>query len=406
MRTLCAWPGCRSEWDAWLRKLIWSFGLILLVNSMSFAAFSKTTKEIYRENKGSVLLVVSNDAEGIVSTGTAFAIDSEGNFLTAAHVIEDSKEIILVNKDKESFAVVQTPWIDKDLDLAIIQVKDHHFKPIPLASYRATEVGEKLSIVSYPKGSEIGGLESTLSEGLLSSIRENFVTERDEKYSPSYDKDNPKVFKKEAYLNGFKKNCTQVSEKPTEGLKLFKCADGRLAMVDKAKEESIVYDNLDLAIRVGESVYLFENQNKTRPKTFKTVGAMLQYTTPISTGSSGGPIFNENGEVVAIVNSYLEDAQNINFGRPIDYLPAEYLKKNKLAVANFDKQHFASGDTFGEVTKKDSCSLGSIKLSESLELMKCANGEFAVVDRQNQVGTWNNFEDLIIRNFSLLQSSY
>jgi len=373
---------------------------------MGFPAQSKTSKEIYRENKGSVLLVVTNDKDSKVSTGTAFAIDSEGSFLTAAHILEDSQEIILINQNKQSFVVKNTEWIDKDLDLAIIKVEGHNFKPIPLASYKSAEVGERLSIVSYPKGSEAGGLESTLSEGLLSSVRENFVTERDEEYSPVYDKEDPKIYKKEVYLKTFQKNCSQFLEKAEEGLKLYKCADGRMAMIEKDKDDSIIYDNLDLAIKMGNSVYLFENKNKTRPKTYKTVGVMLQYTTPISSGSSGGPIFNENGEVVAVVNSYLEDAQNINFGRPIDYLPDEYLHKNKLAVQNFIQEKSVSLNTNHQTKKQLNCQFGSIKLSENLLIVKCADGEFNVVDQRGQNNVGGEFEDLVIRNFSISRGSF
>jgi len=40
----------------------------------------------------------------------------------------------------------------------------------------------------------------------------------------------------------------------------------------------------------------------------------IQFTCPISTGSSGGPIFNQNGEVVGIVIGHFTTGQNLNFG--------------------------------------------------------------------------------------------
>lgn len=39
----------------------------------------------------------------------------------------------------------------------------------------------------------------------------------------------------------------------------------------------------------------------------------LQITAPISPGSSGGPLFNEQGEVIGITTMTLKDSQNINF---------------------------------------------------------------------------------------------
>lgn len=46
----------------------------------------------------------------------------------------------------------------------------------------------------------------------------------------------------------------------------------------------------------------------------------LQITAPISTGSSGGPVFNEVGEVIGLATSTLEHSQNINFAITLDTL--------------------------------------------------------------------------------------
>ncbi len=47
-------------------------------------------------------------------------------------------------------------------------------------------------------------------------------------------------------------------------------------------------------------------------------GKFLQVTTPISPGSSGGPLFNMAGEVVGITTMYLEGGENLNFAIPIN----------------------------------------------------------------------------------------
>jgi len=47
-------------------------------------------------------------------------------------------------------------------------------------------------------------------------------------------------------------------------------------------------------------------------------GKFLQVTTPISPGSSGGPLFNMVGEVVGITTLYLEGGENLNFAIPIN----------------------------------------------------------------------------------------
>ena len=45
---------------------------------------------------------------------------------------------------------------------------------------------------------------------------------------------------------------------------------------------------------------------------------LLQFSAPISHGSSGGALFNDKGEVVGVTSSSLTDGQNLNFAIPVD----------------------------------------------------------------------------------------
>lgn len=49
---------------------------------------------------------------------------------------------------------------------------------------------------------------------------------------------------------------------------------------------------------------------------------LVQITSPISHGSSGGPILNANGEVVGVAVGMLEDGQNLNFAVPVSFVRA------------------------------------------------------------------------------------
>jgi S1-C subfamily serine protease len=65
---------------------------------------------------------------------------------------------------------------------------------------------------------------------------------------------------------------------------------------------------------------------------FRTVeehgGKFLQITTPISPGSSGGPLFNTAGEVVGITTLYLKGGENLNFAIPINDVKRIVLDKS------------------------------------------------------------------------------
>jgi S1-C subfamily serine protease len=50
------------------------------------------------------------------------------------------------------------------------------------------------------------------------------------------------------------------------------------------------------------------------------VTRLLQITSPIARGSSGGPVVNARGDVVGVATALVEGEQNINFALPISYL--------------------------------------------------------------------------------------
>jgi len=63
-------------------------------------------------------------------------------------------------------------------------------------------------------------------------------------------------------------------------------------------------------------------------------GEFLQITAPISPGSSGGPLFNMEGEVIGITTMYLKGGENLNFAIPINDAKSLLLAKSSK-VQNF-----------------------------------------------------------------------
>lgn len=65
---------------------------------------------------------------------------------------------------------------------------------------------------------------------------------------------------------------------------------------------------------------------------------VLQFTASISSGSSGGALFNDDGEVLGITFASYEDGQNLNLAVPINYVNSLWNSanmSNKLTVKEF-----------------------------------------------------------------------
>ena len=100
-----------------------------------------------------------------------------------------------------------------------------------------------------------------------------------------------------------------------------------LKIVDDVKVVSLPLGD-SARVNIGETVYAVGN-----PIGFKGTFSeglisgirimegmrKIQFTAPISSGSSGGPLVNARGEVVGITSQTLTTAQNLNFAVPIGY---------------------------------------------------------------------------------------
>jgi hypothetical protein len=64
---------------------------------------------------------------------------------------------------------------------------------------------------------------------------------------------------------------------------------------------------------------------------------VLQVSAPIAPGSSGGPIFNERGEVIGVATAILQGGQNLNFGVPVRYLVPLLRQPAPMPYADFAK---------------------------------------------------------------------
>lgn len=204
--------------------------MIILPATISFADADRIFKE---NNKAVVVVVVYDQDSKPISQGSGFVVRADGAIVTNYHVINNAADIKVKAGDKilEVEGLLHT---DKENDIVILKAKGEKLQTVKIGDIEKLNVGEKIYVISSPEG-----LENTITDGILSGIRE------------------------------------------------------------------------------------IEPKRK-----------ILQITAPISSGSSGGPVFNKNGEVIGIATLLLKEAQNINFAMPVNLVRNKISAKKVIVLKN------------------------------------------------------------------------
>ena len=179
--------------------------------------------KIFRENNKAVVVIVTYDSQGkAVGLGSGFIVKANGAVATNYHVISNAKDI-KIKAGSKVLKVEGLIYIDKENDLVILKADGKGLPTVKIGDIAKVNIGEKVYVMGSPRG-----LENTISDGILSGIRE------------------------------------------------------------------------------------ITPQRK-----------LLQITAPISAGSSGGPLFNQHGEVIGIASFIIKEAQNLNFAMPVNLIRDE-----------------------------------------------------------------------------------
>ncbi len=97
--------------------------------------------------------------------GSGFILDKQGHILTNNHVIDNAQrvEVTLADKHKYKATVV---GVDKQHDLALLQINAPNLVPATLAESNGLAVGQRVYAIGNPFG-----LSGTLTRGIISAIR-------------------------------------------------------------------------------------------------------------------------------------------------------------------------------------------------------------------------------------------
>jgi tetratricopeptide (TPR) repeat protein len=202
--------------------------LVIVVLLFAALVHAKTASEVFDSVSSSIVVIRTYDASGkSMKLGSGVAIASE-LIATNCHVIKDAAKIHVVRQGQEYLAAVRHS--DWDRDVCTLTVSGINAPAVVTGTTNHLKVGARVYAIGAPKG-----LELTLSEGIISSLR------------------------------------------PVEG------------------------------------------------------GQYLQITAPISPGSSGGGLFDEEGRLIGLPTFYLSEGQQLNFAVPVEWI-SELPKRHKKEV--------------------------------------------------------------------------
>jgi serine protease Do len=126
---------------------------------------ARTPEEVFAAVSGSVAKVMVQDSAGnTISSGSGVVIGS-GIVITNCHVVQRASSVtVKLGPETYDGTLVQA---DEEFDLCRLSVTGLNARPVNIGSVANLRVGQKVLAIGSPYG-----LENTLSEGLVSALRE------------------------------------------------------------------------------------------------------------------------------------------------------------------------------------------------------------------------------------------
>ena len=134
-----------------------------------FVSCKPNLKEIVNDTEKATFIIYAYDEYGSPKgTGSGFFIDSKGIGITNYHVLDGAVKAILKTSDEKEYEIYQVLASDRKWDIIKFSVKNTDnikFEYLDFAN-KEVEKGDKVYNISSPMG-----LEASVSEGIVSSIR-------------------------------------------------------------------------------------------------------------------------------------------------------------------------------------------------------------------------------------------
>ncbi|MDR7563031.1 MAG: trypsin-like peptidase domain-containing protein, partial [Armatimonadota bacterium] len=152
-----------------MRRRVWAFCLVLaaVLGLLPATGATQGVAELVERVRPAVAIVVAR-REGSLGQGSGFVYDGRGFLLTAAHVVEGAREVIVRLPNRRPMVAV-VAQVSQSLDVAALRVGEEGLPTIPLAPGQP-RVGEEILVLGYPRAETIGFDDLTVTRGIVSRL--------------------------------------------------------------------------------------------------------------------------------------------------------------------------------------------------------------------------------------------
>lgn len=148
-----------------LHKPLIALGLVLST-ALASAQPALTPETLFEKVSPSVWVVRTQDSSGRALTQGSAVVIAPGRLITNCHVLARANAVSVSRENVTYGASLEYP--DPDRDLCQLKVANFNAPAVPVATPEAWRVGARVYAIGNPRG-----LETTISDGMLSGIRRN-----------------------------------------------------------------------------------------------------------------------------------------------------------------------------------------------------------------------------------------
>ena len=153
-----------------LRWLLITTGFLFswLILAAPLNAVTELTRLVNKIRPAVVTVVVYNEEQKVANIGSGFFIDKYGHLITNYHVLDSRYKAEVKTVDGSTYPIKLVVADNRDTDLVkvLVDIPRHKIKWVKTANHLPS-IAEQIIVVGSPMG-----LEQTVSEGIVSSIRE------------------------------------------------------------------------------------------------------------------------------------------------------------------------------------------------------------------------------------------